>query len=92
MAAELSAGFHLVLLREGRKFEESMTYLKSILVGLAVASLLVLGYSIISYHRQEFPWGSVVSVDVGSKPSLALGLIGFGMGFFWMFRQSRTSH
>ena len=69
-----------------------MTYLKSVVVGMAVASLLVLGYSIIFYHRQEFEWGSVVSVDVGSKPSLVLGLTGFALGFFWMFRRSsRTS-
>jgi hypothetical protein len=56
-----------VLLSKGRKFEEPMTYLKSILVGIAVASLLVPGSSIASYLRQEFAWGSVVSVEVGSS-------------------------
>jgi hypothetical protein len=74
-----------------------MKYIESALVGIGVGIAVILASSALaavhSYHRQEFAWGSVASIDPNVGPAgMLFGLLAFAIGFFWMLRRTRISN
>jgi len=74
-----------------------MKYIRSALVGIGVGIVVISASAALaalhSYHRQELPWGSVVSIEPSVGPAgMFFGLLGFAIGFFWMLRRTQTSN